>query len=98
MFAPNPHDRLRFVGSKPVPAFNPRASRFRFYFDQLPEEWAEEFQGPTAAQPLSAADIRLHAWLSERLALLHRERHGLWSALRRFLFGNRFARWLASWR
>jgi hypothetical protein len=44
--------------------------------------------------PLTDEDIRLHAWLHERLAILHYERHGLWPRLRRFLFGNRLARWL----
>ena len=36
---------------------------------------------------LSEEDIRIHAWLSERLAKLHYERYGLWPGLRRFLFG-----------
>jgi len=44
--------------------------------------------------PLSPEDIRLHSWLAERLAVVHHERHGLWPRLRRFLFGNRLARWL----
>ena len=48
----------------------------------------------TARPPLSAEDIRIHAWLTERLAMLHYERHGLWPKLRRFLFGNRLVRWL----
>jgi len=48
----------------------------------------------TARPPLSAEDIRIHAWLNERLAMLHHERHGLWPKLRRFLFGNRLVRWL----
>ncbi len=48
----------------------------------------------TARPPLSAEDIRLHAWLTERLAVLHYERYGLWPKLRRFLFGNRLVRWL----
>ena len=39
-------------------------------------------------------DIRLHAWLSERLAVLHYERHGLWPKLRRLLFDNRLGHWL----
>jgi hypothetical protein len=43
---------------------------------------------------LSAEDIRLHAWLSERLAVLYYERHGLWPKLRRLLFDNRLGRWL----
>jgi hypothetical protein len=28
--------------------------------------------------PLTEEDVRIHAWLSERLAALHYERHGLW--------------------
>jgi hypothetical protein len=39
--------------------------------------------------PLSAEDLRTHAWINERLAVLDRERHGLWAKVRRFLFGNR---------
>jgi hypothetical protein len=41
---------------------------------------------PTSRPRLSAEDIRIHAWLTERLAVLHYERHGLWPKLRRFLF------------
>ena len=37
---------------------------------------------------LTAEDVRLHAWLSERLAAVHRERHGLWGKIRAFLFGR----------
>jgi len=43
---------------------------------------------------LSAEDIRLHAWLNERLAVLHYERYGLWPRLRRLLFGNRLTQLL----
>jgi hypothetical protein len=50
--------------------------------------------GSTARPPLRAEDIRLHAWLSERLAMLHYERHSLWPKLRRFLFDNRLTLWL----
>jgi hypothetical protein len=46
----------------------------------------------SARPPLSAEDVRIHAWLSERLAVLHYERHGLWPKLRRFR--NRLMRWL----
>jgi hypothetical protein len=42
----------------------------------------------------SAEDLRLHAWLTERLEAVSYERHGLWPNLRRFLFGNRLVRWL----
>ena len=48
----------------------------------------------TARPSLTAEDIRIHAWLTERLAALHHERHGLWPTLRRFLLGNRLVRWL----
>ena len=46
----------------------------------------------SARPALSAEDIRIHAWLTERLAMLHYERHGLWPRLKRFLFGNRRGR------
>jgi hypothetical protein len=45
-------------------------------------------------RPLSNEDVRLHVWLNERLAVLHRERHGLWPKIRRVLFGNGLVRWL----
>jgi len=32
----------------------------------------------------SEEDIRVHAWLNERLAALHRERNSLWSKIRWF--------------
>jgi len=44
--------------------------------------------------PLSAEEIRIHAVLIERLAVLNYERYGLWPKLRRFLFGNPLVRWL----
>jgi hypothetical protein len=50
--------------------------------------------GSTVPAPLSAEDIRIHVWLTERLAVLHYERYGLWPRLRRFLFGNRLGLWL----
>ena|ERR1700722_10540068 len=45
-------------------------------------------------QRLRAEDIRVHAWLTERLAVLRYERYGLWPRLRRFLLGNRLVKWL----
>jgi hypothetical protein len=48
----------------------------------------------SARPALSAEDIRIHAWLTERLAMLHYERHGLWPRFKRFLFGNRLGRQL----
>jgi hypothetical protein len=47
---------------------------------------------PTARPRLTAEDIRVHAWLAERLAVLHHERYGLWPKLRRFFFGSRLER------
>ncbi|MGH7174311.1 MAG: hypothetical protein ACRELF_09755 [Gemmataceae bacterium] len=38
---------------------------------------------------LTAEDLRVHAWINERLAMLHRERHGLWAKVCRFLLANR---------
>jgi hypothetical protein len=40
--------------------------------------------------PLIEKD-RIHRWLNERLAAVHRERHGLWSKVRRLIFGYRLA-------
>lgn len=56
--------------------------------------------GPRSAgrRPLTAEDIRIHVWLTERLAALHRERHGFGPRLRRFFLGNRLVRWLISGR
>jgi hypothetical protein len=55
----------------------------------------EGTNGWSIARPaLSAEDLRLHAWLTERMALLHYERYGFWPKLRRFIFGNRLVRWL----
>ena len=42
----------------------------------------------------TAEDIRSYAWLTDRLAVLHRERHGLWGRLWRVFFGSRLVRWL----
>jgi hypothetical protein len=43
----------------------------------------------TDPYPVSAEEIRLHAWLMERLMLLHHERYGWWPRIRRFLFDSR---------
>jgi hypothetical protein len=34
--------------------------------------------------PLTEEDLRIHAWLSERLEALRHERHGLWPRAARF--------------
>jgi len=38
--------------------------------------------------PLTAEDLRIHAWINERLAVLHRERNSAWAKVRRFLLGD----------
>ena len=49
----------------------------------------QEAQRRSITRPVvSAEDIRIHAWLNERLAVLHHERHGAWPRLRRFFFGD----------
>jgi hypothetical protein len=94
MIPRNPNDRIRFGGFNSRPALHPPARRFRLGFDQPTLRIREESWWSTARRPLSAEDIRVHAWLSQRLAVLHHERHGLWPKLRRFLCGNRLVRWL----
>jgi hypothetical protein len=44
--------------------------------------------------PLTEEDLRIHAWLSERLAAIQHERHGLWPrATRLFREIARFLLW-----
>jgi hypothetical protein len=33
--------------------------------------------------PLTAEDIRIHAWINGRLAVIHRERPSLWAKIKR---------------
>jgi hypothetical protein len=71
-----------------------RASNFRGRKDKGNGLWHAHLEGleispRSAYRPaLSEEDIRIHAWLNERLAALHHERRGLWSKIGRFLFGN----------
>lgn len=39
--------------------------------------------------PVTAEDIRIHAWINDRLAAIHRERNSLRTKVSRFLFGDR---------
>jgi hypothetical protein len=72
---------------------HPEASRKEFLLEAVRREihLREQREKPNrAGRPApSAEDIRIHAWLNERLAALHYERHGLWPRVRRFFFGNR---------
>ena len=40
---------------------------------------------PAYRTPPTEEDVRIQAWLNERLLALHRERYGLWPRLLRFL-------------
>jgi hypothetical protein len=82
-------------------ARHPEVSPQEFLLDALGRELIlREGPGtspwPAYRPPLTEEDLRIHALLDERLAALHRERHGLWSRVRRLLFGNGLVRWLAS--
>ena len=72
-----------------------RANNFRGGMDKGNGPWHARLEGleispRSAYRPsLSEEDIRIHAWLNERLAALRHERRGRWSKIRRFLFGNR---------
>jgi hypothetical protein len=77
---------------------HPEISRAEFLLEAVHRE-IDRREGQEATRTASdprptAEDIRIHAWLSDRLALLHYERHGLWPRLRRLLLGNPLARWL----
>jgi hypothetical protein len=71
-----------------------REQQDRASWAPLSKEGPGASKGPSGRQPLSADEVRIHAWLNKRLAWLHYQRHGLWPRLRRFLFGNRLLRWL----
>jgi hypothetical protein len=78
---------------------HPEVSREEFLVEAVRREIAfrEQREIENAAGPaptLTAEDIRIHACLVERLAVVYYEQHGLWPKLRRFLFGNRLVRWL----
>ena len=109
MAAANRNDRFPSARSNPTPPSKRLAERVRHYFDRHPEEadlalWdGQPMNTPLRRgmettlrwrRPPSAEEIRLHAWLAERLTALHHERHGFWPKLRRLIFENRLARWL----
>jgi hypothetical protein len=57
---------------------------------ESPPSFWDSYSGTTPArfgqrQPLTEEDTRIHAWLHERLALLHYERYGLWPRANRLL-------------
>jgi hypothetical protein len=110
MAAADSNDRLLPVRSTPRPPLTGLAARFRQFFDQhseasrqerLPDAYRRDLNARALDRwsprpPLTEEDIRLHAWLAERLAVVNYEKHGLWPRLRRFLLGNRLVRWLTA--
>src|SRR5262245_49281724 len=99
----NPHQSFLYIRSKLAPGLMRRRhgdlctfvqdKRFREYSETLPEAGNaclddQQRDRWSAVQPLTDEDIRIHAWLSDRLAELHYQRYGLWPRLRRLLFGH----------
>jgi hypothetical protein len=75
---------------------HPEVFRQEFLLDAVRRELLireqTETRNSSPRSSISAADIAVHAWLSQRLAMLHAERDGIWGRLRRFFFGNRSVR------
>lgn len=88
------------------------AGRVRRYFRRHPDVTREQFlvdavghelrrredREAAGRTPLTKEDIRIHVWLNQRLAVLHRERHGFGARMRRFFLRNHLLRWLFSGR
>jgi hypothetical protein len=75
------------MGETPIVAANPRLRLYRDPGPMVRSERATHVSGDRP--PLTAEDLRIHAWINQRLAALHRERHGLWAKVRRVLLRNR---------
>ena len=97
MVAINKHWRFSPTAPNPVPPAGRLAERVRRYFARHPEVSREEFLLDAVAKeltlrdgrsPLTEEDVRFHARLNKRLAVLHHERYGLWPKVRRLLFGE----------
>lgn len=85
-------DFLRDAVRREIHAREQRETDYRAWSTRRADR--ESNRWSTARPRPSAEDIRIHAWLSERLAVLHHKRHGLWPRLRHFLLGNRLVQWL----
>jgi len=83
-------DRLRRYFDR-----HPEVSREQFLLAALRDEIdAREAATPWYAWPLERPrvreeDVRMHAWLTERLELVNRERYGFWATVRQFFLGGR---------
>lgn len=102
MVAANSNNRIQSTGSIPVPPVNRLADR-EIHFDEQSVTEDEiglthfECEGANARPSTSERDLRIHAWLIDRLLLLQEEKlkqRNLWHKLRRFLFDNRLGPWL----
>jgi hypothetical protein len=51
-------------------------------------------RGGDAPSSMSSSDRGIHAWLNQRLAMLHREPDSIWRRLGRLLFGKPRVQWL----
>jgi hypothetical protein len=69
------------------------AVRREIYFREQRDLFNLDGQGGVAARrPPSAEDVRVHAWVAERLAAIHREQQSSWRKFKRF-FSDHIGRW-----
>jgi hypothetical protein len=91
MVAPNHSYAVPRIASNAKPQTHAVSDRVRRYFDEHPQESRDDFlfgarQHETGSrQPLTIDDMRIHAWLIERQAILDRERSG-WRSRAKRLF------------
>jgi len=89
MVAPNHSSPVRQTALNSTPQTQALKDRIRRYFDEHPQVSRDDFlfgalQHETGSrQPLTSEDMRIHAWLIERQAILDRERSGWRSRARR---------------
>jgi hypothetical protein len=91
MVAPNHSYAVRQTASNSAPQTQALKERLHRYFNEHPQESRDDFlfgalQHETGSrQPPTTEDMRIHAWLIERQAILDRERSG-WRSRARRLF------------
>lgn len=72
------------ISATPPPGLSYRASRLNVPSKRIVH--VIDSQPPPTAQ-----DIRIHAWINERLAVLDRERNSLWAKIKRTIFSSPYA-------
>jgi hypothetical protein len=93
MVAPNYSHLTRRAPDPSKPHREALATRFHHYFDRHPNVSRHEFllgglQHETdTRQPLTVNDLRIHAWLLERQAIVDRERSGWRAKAKRWFQG-----------